>query len=188
MPLFTLACHPETPCAAIERIEARLDHGARGGWSIQFRMTGDARRILAPLRAPGSSPERRDELWRHTCCELFVRDTTGSGYREYNFAPGGDWAAYGFSDYRARRVSLETPPPRIVLERSPAALTVSVTLGETPFAAPEAGVRVGIACVVETTTGLSYWALAHAPGRPDFHHERSFVSWRATDHTAQATQ
>jgi hypothetical protein len=34
---------------------------------------------------------------------------------------------------------------------------------------------IGLSAVVEATDGsLSYWALAHAPGRPDFHHAHSF--------------
>jgi hypothetical protein len=36
--------------------------------------------------------------------------------------------------------------------------------------------HVGLAAVVEETNGcLSYWALTHPPGKPDFHHRDSFA-------------
>jgi hypothetical protein len=36
--------------------------------------------------------------------------------------------------------------------------------------------RVGLAAVVEETSGhRSYWALAHPPGKPDFHHADCFT-------------
>lgn len=37
-------------------------------------------------------------------------------------------------------------------------------------------VRLGLAAVVEEDNGnLSYWALRHCAGRPDFHHPAGFV-------------
>jgi hypothetical protein len=36
--------------------------------------------------------------------------------------------------------------------------------------------RVGLAAVIEEKSGaLSYWALRHAPGKPDFHHPDAFA-------------
>jgi hypothetical protein len=36
--------------------------------------------------------------------------------------------------------------------------------------------RLGVAAVIEETSGRkSYWALAHPPGKPDFHHPDSFA-------------
>jgi hypothetical protein len=36
--------------------------------------------------------------------------------------------------------------------------------------------RVGLSAVIEDTSGRkSYWALAHPPGKPDFHHEDCFA-------------
>src|SRR5690606_6727597 len=143
----------------------------------------DAEQVIA---APAEPPRRRDELWRHTCCELFVRDPAGEGYREYNFAPSGDWAAYRFSGYRAGMVPLDAAAPRIVLEHSPAMLALTVTLADQPLAALE-GRRIGIACVLETSSGgRSYWALAHPPGRPDFHHRSAFALALAVEHTAHS--
>jgi hypothetical protein len=36
--------------------------------------------------------------------------------------------------------------------------------------------RIGLTAVIEELNGdKSYWALAHAPGQPDFHHAAGFV-------------
>jgi hypothetical protein len=36
--------------------------------------------------------------------------------------------------------------------------------------------RIGLSAVIEGKDGaLSYWALRHAPGKPDFHHRRAFA-------------
>jgi len=162
-----------------------LGRDERGAARLCFRMIGDANRIVAAPLADGAQPQRRDELWRHTCCELFVHDDTGNGYREYNFAPCGHWAAYRFSGYRTGKVSLETVAPRIVLDRTPMVLALSVTLADLLLDGLQS-LRIGIACIVETPTELSYWALAHPPGRPDFHHALAFVLTPRLEHTADS--
>ncbi len=44
-----------------------------------------------------------------------------------------------------------------------------------PFHLP-ASVRLGLSAVIEQTDGTkSYWALAHPPGKPDFHHRDCFA-------------
>lgn len=132
-----------------------------------------------------ATPQRRDELWRTTCAEIFValdaasagQPHTGGAYLEFNFSPTGDWAAYRFD---ATRVGMRAhvwrgdEAPRISLAGSTDDLTLEVQL---PLAALSAGAhRVAYASVVETSTGLSYWALKHPTDRPDFHHPASFVA------------
>ena len=183
MPRQVLTRHPDTTCTAIERVEAELGADEHGALRLCYRMIGDTRLVVAAPLARGARPQRRDELWRHTCCELFVHDAAGDGYREYNFAPCSDWAAYRFTGYRTGRTPLEMPAPRIVLERKPMVLALTVTLSDQPLDALRT-LRVGIACVVETPAGSSYWALAHPPGRPDFHHARGFALAPVLEHTA----
>ena len=131
------------------------------------------------------NPQRRDELWRTTCAEIFValddasdgKPHTGGPYLEFNFSPTGDWAAYRFDSTRTgmhRHVWRGNEAPRVSLAASSEDLTLEVTL---PLAALSAGVhRVAYARVVETSNGLSYWALTHPTGRPDFHHPQSFAA------------
>lgn len=146
--------------------------------------------VTAPIRLPSrfaraANPQRRDELWRATCAEIFVAlDDTSVGksctvgpYLEFNFSPTGDWAAYRFDTTRVgfrAHVWRGNEAPRISLAGSPDDLLLEVQL---PLAALCAGAhRVGYASVVETADGLSYWALTHPTDRPDFHHPQSFAA------------
>lgn len=170
-----LTRHADTPSTAIERVEAFVMGDERGALRLCYRLVGDAQRVAADALPSGAMPQRRDELWRRTCCELFVQDADGSGYVEYNFAPCGDWAAYRFESYRAGRAACESSAPRIVLERTRAMLTLTVTLLDQPLEAL-AGRRIGLACIAATANEVSYWALAHPAGAPDFHHLCAFAA------------
>ena len=65
---------------------------------------------------------------------------------------------------------LSLPPPRI--ERRIEGLAATIDLSGLPK-----GVwRVGFSAVIEERDGtMSYWALAHPPGKPDFHHRDCFA-------------
>ena len=62
--------------------------------------------------------------------------------------------------------------PAIVVRIAPSELRLSASI-----AVPHAReLRIGLAAVVEEKSGaLSYWALRHAPGKPDFHHPDAFA-------------
>jgi hypothetical protein len=125
---------------------------------------------MSALRIPApAAPRRVDELWRHTCCELFVARPGEPGYLEFNFSPSGEWAAYEFSAYRERITNPDFRPD-IRTTRSPEQVAIEVTL-------PLSGrLKVGVSAVLEEANGtLSYWALRHAPGKPDFHHPDAFA-------------
>jgi hypothetical protein len=126
---------------------------------VRFVLDADLGRLRIPARR---LPRRRDGLWRHTCFEVFVSSRLPR-YGEYNFSPSGEWAGYAFSSYR-RRSAVRRSRPRVRLFRN--GLEAKV----------EAGPRIGLAAVIEEKTGaLSYWALRHPPGKPDFHHRRAFA-------------
>jgi hypothetical protein len=142
----------------------------------EFVLQTDLTRLALPARCSG---ERRDGLWRHTCFEVFVGAPEGSGYCEFNFSPGGDWAAYQFEDYR--RGMSPAPlraPPSVQLDTRPGRLSLTATLELGGLAALQhaAQLRLALAAVLEGAHGaLSYWALRHAPGKPDFHHRTGFA-------------
>ena len=100
---------------------------------------------------------------------------SSAAYREFNFSPSGQWAAYRFSAERARDPAAESSdhPPVITCERTVEALTLNVWLPPALLPAPEdlASLRIGLNAVVETHDGqLSYWALHHPRAdRSDFH-------------------
>lgn len=168
MQKFALLCHPGTPCDAVQRIHVEME--LRGSaLTACFRMAGDIECLRLP---PRQSTERRDELWKHTCCELFVRPVNGRAYYEFNCAPSVAWAAYAFDDYRQGMRNADVTAPRIEVDVGPSEFTLTAM-----FALPvDESQRVALACVIEETNGrISYWALKHPPGKPDFHHADGFV-------------
>ena len=55
-------------------------------------------------------------------------------------------------------------------------LRVSLNAGQLPDLPRHAPWRLGLSAVIEETDGnTSYWALAHPPGKPDFHHAAGFA-------------
>jgi hypothetical protein len=128
-------------------------------------VTGRVEDLLLP---PTSAPVRADGLWEHSCFEIFVRLPGEAAYRELNFAPSGAWAAYRFESHRHGRQDEEIPAPRIATsaEKGGYELQASCLL-DLPAQSPW---EVNISAIIEETGGRkSYWALAHPPGKADFH-------------------
>jgi hypothetical protein len=160
--LIALACHPAHPSRAVRHIgvEVRRDAGI-----LQLRYLIEGRIEELRLPARGAQP-----LWRHTCCEAFVARPGARAYHELNFSPSGDWAAYAFTDYRQGRPTQITDP-RIALTESAGALELRASVR-----IPDGPVLLGLSAVMQECDGrLSYWALRHAPGKPDFHHRDAFA-------------
>jgi hypothetical protein len=141
-----------------------------------YALEGD----LTGLRVPPLRAGRRaDALWRHTCFEVFITVPGASGYYEFNFSPSRDWAAYQFEDYRTGMslATLQRPPDLEVHGRGDRLeLTVSVPLAGLELLRGELLLRLALAAVIEAADGrLTYWALQHPPGKPDFHHPHGFA-------------
>lgn len=131
--------------------------------SLAYRIEGKIGELVVP--APGLYP-----LWQHTCCEAFVARPGSPAYHEFNFSPSGDWAGYAFTGYREGG-SIEVPHPGIVVRSSEEELHLKASVAMAPGA-----LQLGLCVVIEEQGGrLSYWALRHAPGGPDFHHRDAFA-------------
>jgi hypothetical protein len=174
---LTLTCHPATPTADPGfKLWATVDHvasfGAVATINIWFGIGAPAGRFVMPPAPP--EPGRRDGLWKSTCFEAFLRASGEAAYREWNFAPSGDWAAYDFAAYREgmREADIGAPP---YLRREDN--LTWWTLGATITADAATRWDLGLSAVLEEAGGCkSYWALAHAAGPPDFHHPDCFTA------------
>ena len=164
--MAALHCHPQAPSEAVQGIEATT---FRAGEliRIEYRIRGDIGRLRIP---PRRTPAPGERLWQRTCCEIFVASAPGGPYREFNFSPSGEWAAYAFASYR-NGSPLPIADPGIELRISPHQLELHAAIGVEP------GRQCAALCAVleECDGRLSYWALKHAPGRPDFHDPRGFI-------------
>lgn len=168
--------HPDSPGSAAAQIEVEVARPRPGNLVLHYFVTGTLGELRLP---PVTAPTRRDALWRHTCFEAFVRASPSAAYYELNFAPSTQWAAYRFSDYRrGMRVASEISAPRVEVQLNGACyeLRASLELDRLPGLPSDGLWRLGLAVVLEDTSGRkSYWALAHPPGKADFHHSDCFA-------------
>ena len=171
--MLQLICHPQTPAITVEAIEVHTERLENG--RLWFRYYVEGKLDALELDKP-QSPERTDGLWKSTCFEAFLRRSGDTPYLEYNFAPSGRWAAYAFTDYRTHGTDLDVvTAPEILLDASQGHFAVETEIilplhwqGET--------IEMNLTAVIEETDGTkSYWALAHPPGKPDFHHRDCFA-------------
>jgi hypothetical protein len=171
-----LICHPETPAASIMAVEVEVVMTDPDDVLLRYFVSGSGLSLPEP-----ESPERADELWSTTCFELFLAPEARSPYFEFNFSPSQKWAAYSFDSYREGRrdMPLGVDPH---VDRQPQigpqdgnphyVLDADVDLADVP----NVPLRMGLSAVIEEKDGTkSYWALAHPPGKPDFHHPDCFV-------------
>lgn len=174
--MHNLVRHPQTPSRVAQAVTAQAVRNGEGKLALSYTIAGDTRRLLIPPPAPARIGWK---LWRHTCCEAFIRARGAAAYHEFNLAPSGEWASYAFDSYR-NGASLPdlSLNPQIAVRQTPSELHLSA-LVDLPRLAPayaQAPLSIGLAVVVEDDDGaISYWALRHAPGQPDFHHADAFV-------------
>ena len=173
-PAFQLALqrHSSTPSPTVRGVSVCLSAAADGAVRLHYRVDAVAGAVVIPsLR----SSAFKDGLWQHTCFELFAQGADGA-YREFNFSPSTEFAIYEFAQYRTAMTPVVTAQMPSIQPRQ-GGLSVDVEL---PFTlmAPAGRLlnQIGIAAVIEDRDGtLSYWALRHSKGKPDFHHREGFI-------------
>ena len=163
--------HPNAAGTAVSGIDVQVSR-VKNSLSVRYSIRGFLDRVRIPEFA---APHRADELWEHTCCELFVADGTGPAYREFNFSPSGSWGAYIFDRYREQAaVEYSGAEPRVAVRRHSGALDLEASVTMDP--GPHPPLKLAVSAVIEETDGtLSYWALKHSGDKPDFHHPASFA-------------
>ncbi len=174
-----LTPHPETRSRAVRRIDARVSRSAEGVLSVAYTLEGDFDR----LRIPASRlPRFTERLWQHTCCEMFIRLGEASAYHEFNFSPSGEWAVFAFERYRVGAPLIDGALDPQFLQSSvrcaegKLALDAGIALARLSPLHARGRLSLALSAVIEDDEGvLSYWALAHPPGKPDFHHPQAFA-------------
>jgi hypothetical protein len=178
--------HPDTADAAIKALYIGVKaHFQNGELWLYYDLVGALGNLLIP---EPQKPSETDELWQHTCFEAFiaVEEDEVYPYHEFNFSPSGHWAAYAFGDYRERKQWRAQSAPAINCMRSQEGLSIKTVIKEAdlPHNPLNRPYRLGLSAVLETKQNeLSYWALFHPSGKPDFHHRSGFtlsfnLGWR----------
>src|SRR4051812_18020231 len=171
-----LVPHPDTPPTEPFRLWVNVEHsgafGTTASTNLWFCIGAPPSRFVIP--APVEEPERAVDLWETTCFEAFLRTPGEKSYREWNFAPSAEWAAYDFTSHREGRSDADVAPPYIRVEDN----LTWWGLGATIAVDAEAIWALGLSAILEEQDGTqSYWALAHPPGdKPDFHAPDCFAA------------
>ncbi len=141
---------------------------------LTYSAGGALEKILWPASLSGK-PQRKDELWKHTCFEAFIKPVSQDQYWEINLSPTGDWNAYRFASYRQGMVkeeAIHSLQPLFAKEGDCWRLVCEIRL---PAWANFSQLEIGLTTVIEETSGqISYWAIHHAGSQPDFHLAESF--------------
>ena len=173
---LALKLHSDSRCKAAAQIGADIARPPGGRLVLSYAVNGNIGDLYLP---PVKSATRADDLWQHTCFEAFVRSSASEAYYEFNFSPSTQWAAYQFDGYRqGMRVTSGIGAPAIEVQASPERFTLraSLELDQLSSLPRDALWRLGLSALIEETNGrTSYWALAHPPGKPDFHHPDCFA-------------
>lgn len=170
-----LICYPDTPCPAINDFHVRLEWDVEGNLHLRYQLCGDLTLIRIPDPQP---PEYVDGLWEHTCFEAFIAVEDEQGYHEFNFAPSGQYAAYGFNSYRLRSDWVIDHAPRISFSKSNDCYQLQTMIAAADLPVNSAGkpFQLGLSAVIELQDGSkSYWALQHPSEHPDFHHRDGLI-------------
>jgi hypothetical protein len=169
--------HSDSPRLPVDGLTAEARRKSGGKLELVYRLTGELEALLIPEL---SNPSRADELWKHTCFEIFLLKADAPGYFEFNFAPTGQWAAYSFRSRRSGMRNIEqvseAPIGTMMFGRQfvlKAELDLSGVEGLPPEHRPW---RAAISTVIEAADARkAYWAVQHPEGNPDFHAPEGFV-------------
>lgn len=138
---------------------------------LRWRIDGAERVVIPPFAGKG----RADGLWKTTCFEFFLQPAGKANYVELNLSPSERWAAYDFAAYREGMSERPFPHEPTCTAR------VGQSMAIFDAAVPTAGLpalpwRYGFSAVIEEEGGtISYWAIAHPEGSPDFHSPACFA-------------
>ena len=182
MEFTALVGHASTHSDATYCVAAHAELKASATVVFRYLLRAEISRLRIP---PAQSLARADGLWRHTCFEAFIMAPGTAGYYEFNFAPSRQWALYRFDAYREGMspADLESPP-ELCVRRFDDSLEVDAAVHLHDLIALRGAPRLllGLSAVVEEESGtLSYWALKHPSGKPDFHSPDGFVLELAGD-------
>jgi hypothetical protein len=168
---LSLHPHPDTPSDKVTAIEVEVRLEPADDIMLDFRVEGREALLLPPWLPS----VRADRLWETTCFELFLKPEGAAGYFEFNFSPSTEWAAYRFSGHRQgmEPLALDVDPfVDFLPDGGPDLVQIDLDLGFFPNLPG----RMGISAIIEEVGGRrSYWALAHGPREPDFHHPDCFA-------------
>lgn len=171
---YRLVPHPDFPSSAISSIVVTVERPVPAALTLTYRATGLLKNVLVPDEV---APGFQDGLWRHSCFEAFTGVEHERSYIEFNLSPSGRYAAYEFDNYRdGMRTTTAPTISHIRMMRTDEWLELRWLIQWSAFETREPWQLSLTTIIEELDRTKSYWALAHAPGPPDFHKRDTFTA------------
>ncbi len=143
--------------------------------SLTYVLAGPLSDIIIPPKA--DLPSRKYGLWEETCFEFFLCPEGSDIYWEFNLSTAGHWNVYRFTSYRAGmqdEPAFRSLPFSVMVGDD--TLCLSLELDLNGILPASQALKAAVSAVINTSDeGLSYWALAHAGLKPDFHLKEGFM-------------
>lgn len=172
MQTHQLLAHPDHPPLGITGVEGRII-GRDANWlRVRWWIEGSQQLVVPAFAGKG----RTDALWQTTCFELYLKPLGGEAYCELNLSPSERCNAYDFDGYRAGMRERPFPhEPECTIRQGS---TFAIFDAAIPIAGlPGEDCAMGLSAILEEQGGtISYWALAHPEGKPDFHAPACFTA------------
>ncbi len=147
---------------------------------LDYRIRGD---IDRPRLPPQAASKFQDLLWSKPAWKRSSASPTATPTSNSTSRPRASGRCIDSKPIGKDVTSLNPlPPPRVIVRRHGEELEadIDIHLGAIPglTAAEIKGreLRLAVSAVMQSDQGvISYWALAHPPGKPDFHHRDGFA-------------
>jgi hypothetical protein len=143
--------------------------------ALRYSLLGPLDQLVIP--APAKIPNRKNQLWKETCFELFLAVRDSPPYWEFNLSPAGHWNVYSFAAYRQGMKEEEVfTSMNCTVQRQSESLLLDVEVNLDKIVLEKQPLDAGLSAVITLRTGeLTYWALTHGGRQADFHRRDSFL-------------
>ncbi len=144
---------------------------------LWFVATRGASYSVHPDAAPGKFTPR---LWEFDVAELFIADSLGEAYLEFNLAPNGAWWAAGFSSARVLAAGQPDFPGNVETYNDVSEPGVWIAAMRIPLAFLEKHVSFGLGskanvAFILNSPNQTFHSVSKLPGaEPDFHQPSKF--------------
>lgn len=177
----SLAAGEEVTSEQLEKIKLHVEiELTKGILTINYIIKDPNRKILNlyPVVSNLSAFDRsyrKDELWKKTCFEFFVKKQNDENYYEFNANAQGNWNYYKFHSYRSP-IQVEDKITQIELKAlSELPIKLRFKMNLNPLFKKGDRLLFSFCSVVLIADQITYWSNRHSVEKPDFHDANNFT-------------
>ncbi|MCX7978867.1 MAG: hypothetical protein N2578_07675 [Bdellovibrionaceae bacterium] len=148
---------------------------------ICWQLSGDLSSFVIPKCSSSPfkllEPNRKNELWKETCFEFFIRPKGQERYWEFNLSPSGKWNLYSLAKYRDELVpSKDLIDGEVSVDGSNQLYKITASLNAPELA--KSPFMYNLTCVLQCAGQKTlFFAPRHPKTKPDFHDPSCFLNY-----------